>query len=1374
MYYRSFLGIGVDGNSPSSVISDLVARVKVCDSTIGLESNCKIYTNPATSVKTVKPTGLLQQYGDVDAERRVRFGLMTGSYSKNKSGGVLRKNIGLISNNSSYDITSSSVCGNNNSQDEIDVCTGGFINQGSSNAGIINTLNRLRIAGFTYSSSGTNASYQYSCNSPGISIDSLANGQCVDWGNPLAELYLESLRYFAGSGSTPTTAFDTDDSTYLAALPKLSWTDPLPSDQWCALSNIIVLSTGLNSFDNDELTSFTPSGGTAIDAATLTNTIGSASYENINGGSYLIGDNGSTSDNQCTTKTISNLATARGICPEVPSIRGGYNIAGLAYAPKKIDLRPAYASQRNTRWGATGINKDWALRQPITTYTVQLAESLPSFSSTLDSGSITLLPACQANSTSSATWPATSGWRNCSLTNLFVNDNVATIDVGTDTSAKSKTCSGNGTTSKCFTIAWEDSTWGNDYDMDVLQRLGFCIGSACSTFKMLCPTTSSAYATVGPWASVASNKMVIATCAIQANAGHALTFGYTLTGTTADGPYFPILRPGGKNFNVGSVLTSGISTPASSTYTQGTSTASLLQNPLWYAAKYGGFTESDPNSNPPQPNLLSEWDAQNNLTGAAGADGQPDNYFNIRNPANLAKALSSVFDRASQPDASSSSVATNSTNLKVKSRIFQAKFSSADWSGQLISYKINTSGTLGVTEEWDAGQIINSQSSRVIITKGASGDGVPFQYSSTELTSNQKTALNQDENGIADDCGEERVAYLRGDTGNEGSNSQTMSCGTSTITRFRKRKTSILGDTVNSNPWYIGAPSSGYSDAIHPGYSKFRNDFKNRPPIVYVGANDGMLHGFNAQLDFSSSDTGIPSVNAGQEVMAYVPSAVYQNLTRLSSQTYNKNHRYFVDGSPMSADVDLDSSYAGTEWRTVLISGLGSGGKGYFALDVTNPTGITDPSGVTNPPPFSESGSSPAEILLWEFNNDANMGYVFNIPPVNSVTNDAKQIVKMGNGKWAAILGNGYNSSSGSAVLYIVFIEDGIDGTWSSSDYVSIDTLSGPNNGLSTPVPYDSDKDGIVDTVYAGDLKGNVWKFLVGKNADNESDHAVAGVNENSNTWKVAFSTNPLFKADISGTPQPIISPPEIAPHPKGGQLVLVGTGKYLENSDNTNTSTQTFYGIWDRNIGATPVGSRSTNLLKQTIDTTQTTSGGTYRIVSKNPINWRPDSGSYDNADCTGTCSPTHMAWYIDLPETKERTVGAPKLINGVIFFNSLIPSTAICDAGGTGWLMSLDYVNGGLVTNHSIYDTNASGTVTKDDIQVGGVQIGATPGGTTLIQNPEISFSPSSSSESLAPTNVGLGVSSNISSFMNMQLINFDARDLGRISWHELIQRN
>ncbi|WP_295393072.1 PilC/PilY family type IV pilus protein [uncultured Thiodictyon sp.] len=1377
------------GNStqPTVLLATYNARVQVCV-TDKLESNCKPYTHPTTAVQILKPTGLLQKYGDVDADRRTLFGLMTGSYAANKSGGVLRKNVLHLTNNNNTSITSSDVCGDNNANDEIDVCTGQFINQSNADAGIINTLNRLHIAGFQYTSAGRNGSHQYSCNSPGIL--SFTNGHCVDWGNPLGEMYLEALRYFANAGAT--SAFNVSDisPTKIIEIPQVTWTDPLPTNEWCGLSSIVVLSTGLNSFDTDELASFTPNGGTAIDAAALTVTVGDATHENLNGKSYLIGDlidgTGADANNQCTAKTVTDLAHAKGICPEVPSLEGGYAIAGLAYAPKTIDLRHAYLTNREARWGGSNpINKDWALRQPLNTYVLQLAESLPSFSPTVGTGKVTLLPACQANSSGgTGAWTTSAtGWRNCSMTNLIVDTNVAQADVGTDTTAKTKTCSGNGASAQCYTITWEDSTWGNDYDMDGIQRLGYCVGTACGTFKMLCPihdvnnSNSEAYATIGPWTNVASAEIKIVTCAIQANAGHALTFGYTVSGSSNDGPSYPILRPGGANFNVGDKLPASATSPDVTTFTQGTSSASLLKSPLWYAAKYGGFTESTPTIGIPAPNVTSEWDADGN--------GIPDNYYEIRNPALLAAALSSIFDAASQPDASAAAVATNSTNLQINSRIFQAKFSSADWSGQLLSYRIDTNGVLTMMPEWDAGDKMNAQQpgDRTIITRGST-EGVPFIYSS--LSTDQQASFDRNAAGVTDHCGADRVDFLRGSADREGI-SGIFTNGTCTATKFRQRLAKgvhfKLGDIIDSSPWYVGAPQAGFADA---SYTIFRKGKLNRKPVVYVGGNDGMLHGFDASLTMA----GQPTSTAGNEILAYVPSAVFPrvvttstsldplctnltasppttycpNVSYLAAQSYNKNHRYFVDGSPMVADADMGTG----DWRTVLVGSLGGGGKGYYALDISDPA------------TFSEG--SAANLLLWEFGDadDSDMGNVFNLSPSTADSRQAKQIVRVctagtasscTSSRWAVVLGNGYRTGGG-AVLYVAFIGAGSDGHLSSDGFVKITAaaaMTAVDNGLSTPVPIDSDGDGYADTVYAGDLQGNLWKFLIGPNASDVSVTDTA-------TAKVAFSGAPLFVAQgPTGSRQPIVAPPEVIFHDLGGQMLFIGTGKYLETTDNLSTAVQTLYGIWDRHDGATRVAvggrSRGQDLLKQTVTAgTAAASLTAYRIVSTNPINWRTAATGAD-ANCTGTCTATHLGWYLDLmnmtsiPMIKpgERNTGIPKRVRNLIFFNTLIPSTAAagtksCDAGGTGFLMVLDWKSGGQ-PSFNIFDTNGDGMIDSKDKPVAGYQVGAALGGSTLITG--------------APgAGTGVSVSSLVNGRLVSTLINFGFGNTGRLNWREILR--
>lgn len=1222
--------------------TDYNVRVAVCVPN-KLESNCKAYSSGA-----VKPTGLLQRYGDVDVPRRVRFGLMTGSYDHNKQGGVLRRNTNLIAGNATASLN------------EIYSTSGRFTN----NAGIIDTLNRLRISDFKFGDSGSNANKYISspCNTYGTT--SFADGECQDWGNPLTEMYLESLRYFAGE-STATANFATNDSGYLAStLPSATWSDPLPSTEWCALSNIVVLSTGLNSFDGDNLTG-APAG---ININTLTDMVGTA--EGLAGAAVFAGSNGATSNNQCTAKTIGNLSDVSGICPEVPAQEGTYKIAGLANANRQVDLRPLYQTQRGTRWGgANPINSDWAARQPLATYTVALAESLPSFSVTTSGGTIKFLPACQAHAT----------WTPCTLTDVRVQSATAT----------------GGT----FLAVWEDSQWGNDYDMDAISRVTWCVGISCSP-------------------ALASNKVKFTVSLPQKNAGAPLRFGVIVNGSTADG--ISSFVNAGANYNcTDSNCTASTATPVTPlvlTYTAGTSSAITLKNPLWYAAKYGA--------------QASVWDIKNNNNPLLGPDGEPDNFFEVRNPANLEQSLAEVFDSASQPDAAASSVATNTANLQVNNYIFQAKFQPTSWSGQLLSLRLDTSGgVVTMTQKWDAAPKLDAQlpGNRVILTKGAT-DGVSFEWANLTngFAASQQTLLNTNYLGVNDGLGSIRLDYIRGVDTNEGAGPGQF--------RERNKTTvdgSVLGDIVNSGPLYVGAPSAGYADIDHPGYSGFRTRYLLRKSVVYVGANDGMFHGFDAALDTN----GDPVSTGGDEIIAYVPTQVFGSLSRLTAQNYNRNHRYLVDGTPMAADAYLNLASLGSsdedKWRTVLIGNMNSGGKGYFALDITNPNLGSEPA-----PTFSTANA--ASLLLWEFTDadDPDMGYAYNLPPQHSGNSQAKQIVKLQNNKWAAIVGNGYNSTAGQAVLYLLYIENGVDGSWATTgDFVKVVANVGPSNGLSTPVPYDSDGDGKVDVAYAGDLLGNMWRF-------NLSNPATPTVSR-------------LFG---SGSTKPITTPPEVLSHPSGGNMVLFGTGKYLELADNANNDQQAVYGVRDDGSGATVTQS---DLQLQTMT-------GATRTISSNQV------------------SSTQKGWFIELPPlSKERMTGIPKLTSGLFFFNTLIPSASACDSGGTGWLMAVDSLTGAQ-PSFPVFDGNNDGVFDSSDYNIGGMQIGAALGGTTFIRGglsgplppppppgppgPPPPPPPVSCGSGSGP--VGVGIASLTTGAVGTPLINFGSLSCGRVNWREILR--
>ena len=627
----------------------------------------------------------------------------------------------------------------------------------------------------------------------------------------------------------------------------------------------------------------------------------------------------------------------------------------------------------------------------------------------------------------------------------------------------------------------------------------------------------------------------------------------------------------------------------------------------------------------------------------AGATNTP---YMADDPTTLQTAFDTIFTDILAKTGAAASAATNSASLSINSFIYQANFNSGNWSGQLLAKAISLTGAISSTNTWDAAAQLNTKSatSRTILTYGRdTKDGIPFRWGDinglTDTTA--KDALNENYLGVVDGLGSDRVDFLRGGTGG------------SSAGLFRSDRVGKLGDIIHSTPSYVGAPNAGYNDAAMPGYAAFRTSKLSRTPIIYTGANDGMLHGFKA------SD--------GEEVLAYIPRTVFSNLSKLTDTDYGASvpHEYYVDGSPIIADAFINS-----DWATVLAGGLRAGGQGIYALDITTPS-------------FTESAA--ATTVLWEFSDedDADLGYTFTQPTHNFRTDQSAQIVKMANGKWAVIIGNGYNntdadghaSSDGHAYLYILFIEDGTDGTWTiNTDYIKIDTGAGSvgtPNGLATPTPVDVDGDHIIDYIYAGDLLGNLWKFDV--------------TSSSPTSWKIAITGNkPLFTAtDSASKPQPITSAPLFTWHPNGGYMISFGTGKYMELTDASTTDQQTIYGLWDQN---TTINSDRSTLVEQTVVATVVVNADSYRINSNNSVAY--------------TGSSNKKGWYMDLPESGERVDVNPIGRDGRFVFATRTPSSAACTAGGDSWLMEFNYLTGGRL-DISPFDVNGDGFINDLDFQ-------------------------------------------------------------------------
>lgn len=625
-------------------------------------------------------------------------------------------------------------------------------------------------------------------------------------------------------------------------------------------------------------------------------------------------------------------------------------------------------------------------------------------------------------------------------------------------------------------------------------------------------------------------------------------------------------------------------------------------------------------------------------------------YLSAQSPDELVTALQDTLSDVGARVTSSSSVAANTTSIQTGTRVYQARFDSGSWTGQLLSYTLSSAGAVSGTFEWDASAKLTAQTgtssdSRVVLTRN--GGGVPFQWGS--LSGTQQNALRTPPSGGALDTvavGQQRLEYLRGWSANEGNSTG----------QFRIRSSGKLGDIIDSNPWYVGQPQGGYSDEDHAGYSTFRSSYLTRQPIIYLGANDGMLHGFDASVN---NATNLPTSTSGNEVLAYVPSRLYGKLSKLTGQTYNASHQYYVNSSPMVGDADF-SAGVGTGWKTVLVNGLGQGGQAYFALNVTNPGN------------FSEANA--ASLVLWEFSDqdDPDLGYSFNQPTVNRLNGLSAQIVRMNNNKWAVVIGNGYNnteadgnaSTTGHGVLYILFLSNSFGGTWTlGTDYIKIDTGSGTlasPNGLATPLPVDTNGDEKVDVIYAGDLNGNMWKFDVSS--------------ASASSWGVANAGVPLFAASAS---KPITSAPQIVSHPNGGRMVLFGTGKFIETADASGPfTTQSLYGVWDNGAVVLP-----SSLVQQTITATVTGAGTEFRTVSANPVVY--------------VAPGTAKGWYLNLTASTGETTPFNTLVyGGLALYSTLIPSANPCAFGGEGWLMALDPLTGKASSSGS-FDADGDGSI-------------------------------------------------------------------------------
>ncbi|MBL0075068.1 MAG: hypothetical protein IPP41_03680 [Rhodocyclaceae bacterium] len=646
-------------------------------------------------------------------------------------------------------------------------------------------------------------------------------------------------------------------------------------------------------------------------------------------------------------------------------------------------------------------------------------------------------------------------------------------------------------------------------------------------------------------------------------------------------------------------------------------------------------------------------------------------YFSARNVPNVVAGLREALNKIGARVGSAAAAATSNLEPVAGDNFaYVASYATVDWTGDLQSRSIDVvtgdvssstaCTTIGSGCQWSAQAKLDQLTwsvRRLFVkpTSGVSGDALRrltfpnlsvaerALFNPSSLTQYAALSVSNPFQITASNL----VDFLRGNRGLEQD-------GDVSHAQIWRRRSHVFGDIVNTQPVYMKPPSSLYEDA---GYAAFKSSgtAATRRPVVFVSSQDGYLHAINAYT--AAQTVSASSVAPGEEMWAFMPTQVMAGAKTLADVNYV--HRYFADGQITIADVD----FGGGDWHTILVGGQGAGGTTYYALDVTDPT---DPK------------------YLWEFSHP-NLGYTFSNTTVS----------KLPNGEWSVFFTSGYNNTGGGGdgggYLFALnpqtgAIKAGFPMATGSGTGASPSNLGKLAVWVDDPAP-----DNTSQFVYAGDLKGDLWRFDLDPSASGHSGTAV---------FKLAHLEN------ASNVIQPITTKPELTTVLNGDRVVFVGTGKYLETPDLLDTMLHGFYAIKDT-LGADNLGGGveqtwnpqddvsavpavgSLFLPRKLIDKdtsnaplTTVTSG-----VTRNIRKVCAGSGSSVTAALPHVCDGEdtrlmdwgiYAGWYVTFPESGERMNVDPKLVLGTLVFATNVPAASSCTVGGSAWVNFLDYSTG------------------------------------------------------------------------------------------------
>ncbi|MEH6550502.1 MAG: hypothetical protein V7744_11000 [Pseudomonadales bacterium] len=1336
-------------------VGQRVIRVNVCSNTDALEDFCQTYTTDAGDASS-KPVGLLQELGDA-----LEFGLFTGSYGKNQSGGVLRKNVGVfdeVNENGTFDSTA---------------------------AGIVANVDALRIFGYDHASGNYTDVLEGDSCTDGAQAD--ADGTCVNWGNPLSEMLTECYRYFGGDSATADSNFTSDDSTFVSGLTNdVTWTDPLTADTSCAKLAVVAISGDLNSYDHDQIS-------TSLLSAIQSKTDAVGDTEGISDQDYYIGFTGpdNIENGQCSEKNVSDgLSEVQGLCPSGAAMEGGFLGTGSAFRAKTVDLR-------------SDLDGD----QLVDTYGISLGGDVPVFTIDVpnkDGYTVHIVPACHSYTRQ----VAGDGLANCSLLDVQFTETPATVD---------------GETTATVAIAWDRNEKGVDFDRDIFGYLSVSVtaGGVTVTTSGVAADSSDKlgfgyfiYGTDADGFHVPDNAGINSFCdsyACTASTSGAVSFTYSAEPTDINFLQ-PLLYYAAKFGNFGD--TNGNSEPDLQAEWD---VRDLDRNPNADGIPDGYFPVSNPTGLKTALSTAFDDLVARASSGTAvavtlersdgvGATFQAYYYAEYEDADNKVTWLGGMHALFLDENGNLYEDTVNDGILKTGEDLkVQLKYDAS--AGRTRVYRTTGIETEVVEVEdlnplWDARDRLSSLSQSAVTSQrtytetggryiftwlddgnGIVEDGEQLGFTSANLiTDTESTFRHFGHGGGA--TGKTKSAltlnFIRGyDTWATGTNMDLPTGMTSadilalgsprdrTVDFGDGSKTWRLGDILNSSPVVVARPSADFDTKFQDtSYAEYRAHYYNRRQVVYMGANDGMLHAFNAGFYIPGSkqfatqltttvDTGevdgdgnaitadaiVGTAHAlGDELWAYVPGNLLPHLRWLEELDYP--HVAYVDGEPQVFDVNIfaDDDTHINGWGTILVVGFRFGG-GDISVDLTG-DGTAETTTRSAYVILDVTDPEQPPILIAEI-TDPNLGYTTSVPALISArqsilttdeNGDADDDFTLDDDAWYLVFGSGprgtdalsKGTSDQTAKLYTydlvaesfvdlnadtagVYHDTGIAASWIGSPTVADWNRNYVDDvvyyGLVRDIPAYTNTDGdVVDPDPIGDPGGQLNRMVL-------------DLDPSANTHWGNAAHSVLF----NDSDQPFQGAPVTYRNAITGDLwILAGTGRFLVNDDNLANYDNNYYGLIEPSELSDPNDSTSSLVYSYSnsgadididvlVDTTGILVWEDGTVSNSSGSSLTINSTSVGNFNTLRNVISDAGGWKIDLPSTTdgEKARNYTKSIGiGVgVAFVEYYASLEVCDPEGLSRLVVADARTG--TASPSIYfgvdPRTFSGNITGDILEMG-----------------------------------------------------------------------